>query len=247
MRILPIVFIVALVACSPEPEGEPIQRTEIGSGVAEQTATPEPEAPARTSACRDVTFEGAKFTHCTADPAKHRITTDLGPDDGSPYRSLPNLAGGRPAKAALVAFAMNGGMYDGEGKPIGYYVEGGERLKELSRNDGPGNFHMKPNGVFYGTGDKWAVRTSDDFYSNVGDRPQDNTPIYTVPEGQFFFMGDNRDNSTDSRVAQSARGVGFVPRKDIVGRADRVMFSSAGRSMLYFWTWRSDRFFKKIE
>ena len=82
---------------------------------------------------------------------------------------------------------------------------------------------------------------------NVGDRPQDNTPIYTVPEGQFFFMGDNRDNSTDSRVAQSARGVGFVPRKDIVGRADRVMFSSAGRSMLYFWTWRSDRFFKKIE
>jgi signal peptidase I len=41
--------------------------------------------------------------------------------------------------------------------------------------------------------------------------------------------------------------VGFVPRKDIVGRADRVMFSSAGRSMLAFWTWRSDRFFKAVE
>ncbi|WP_333714352.1 signal peptidase I [Yoonia sp.] len=82
---------------------------------------------------------------------------------------------------------------------------------------------------------------------NIGDRATDNTGVFTVPEGQFFFMGDNRDNSTDSRVAQIARGVGFVERKDIVGRADRVMFSSAGRSMFAFWTWRSDRFFKALD
>jgi len=82
---------------------------------------------------------------------------------------------------------------------------------------------------------------------DIGSRPLDNTGVFTVPEGQFFFMGDNRDNSTDSRVAQSARGVGFVDRKNIVGRADRVMFSSAGRSMLAFWTWRSDRFFKALD
>ncbi|MEY1557541.1 signal peptidase I [Yoonia sp. R2331] len=82
---------------------------------------------------------------------------------------------------------------------------------------------------------------------NIGDRALDNTGVYTVPADNYFFMGDNRDNSTDSRVAQAARGVGFVPRADIVGRADRVMFSSAGRSMFAFWTWRSDRFFKAIE
>jgi signal peptidase I len=75
----------------------------------------------------------------------------------------------------------------------------------------------------------------------------DNTGVFTVPADEFFFMGDNRDNSTDSRVLQTAQGVGTVPRADIVGRADRVMFSSAGRSMLAFWTWRSDRFFKAIE
>lgn len=75
----------------------------------------------------------------------------------------------------------------------------------------------------------------------------DNTGVFTVPEGQFFFMGDNRDNSTDSRVPQNRGGVGFVDRKDIVGRADRVIFSSAGRSMLAFWTWRSDRFFKALD
>lgn len=83
---------------------------------------------------------------------------------------------------------------------------------------------------------------------NISDgRQLDDTGVFTVPADQFFFMGDNRDNSTDSRVPQQLRGVGFVPRNDIVGRADRIMFSSAGRSMLAFWTWRSNRFYKAVE
>ncbi|WP_306006568.1 signal peptidase I [Aquicoccus porphyridii] len=82
---------------------------------------------------------------------------------------------------------------------------------------------------------------------NVTMQGSDNTGVYTVPDGHYFFLGDNRDNSTDSRVAQTAGGVGYVPYEDIIGRADRIMFSSAGRSMLFFWTWRSDRYFKAIE
>lgn len=85
---------------------------------------------------------------------------------------------------------------------------------------------------------------------SAGYRPnqrQDETPIYTVPEGHFFFMGDNRDNSTDSRVSQLAGGVGFVPFENLIGRADRIMFSSAGKSLFYFWTWRGDRFLKGVE
>ena len=81
---------------------------------------------------------------------------------------------------------------------------------------------------------------------NFRDSDTDNTYEYVVPENMFFFMGDNRDNSQDSRVPQP-HGVGFVPRENIIGRADRIMFSSAGSSMFYFWTWRSDRFFKAIE
>ena len=73
----------------------------------------------------------------------------------------------------------------------------------------------------------------------------DTTPVYTVPEGHFFFLGDNRDNSTDSRV-MPPNGVGFVPYENLIGRADRVMFSAAGRSLFFVWTWRPDRFFKKI-
>ncbi|MBK0326394.1 signal peptidase I [Rhodobacteraceae bacterium F11138] len=82
---------------------------------------------------------------------------------------------------------------------------------------------------------------------NIGNQGMDNTGVYTVPEGHFFFMGDNRDNSSDSRLPQSAGGVGFVPFENLIGRADRIMFSSAGRSMLFFWTWRGDRFFKAVE
>lgn len=83
---------------------------------------------------------------------------------------------------------------------------------------------------------------------DIGDTPQDSTGVYVVPAGHLFFMGDNRDNSTDSRFRQEApvNGVGFVPIEDVVGRADRIMFSSAGSSMLAFWTWRPDRFFRAV-
>jgi signal peptidase I len=91
-----------------------------------------------------------------------------------------------------------------------------------------------PNGVQYTT-------------LNIGKQSLDNTGIFTVPEGEYFFIGDNRDNSTDSRVHQASNGVGFVKYEDLIGRADRIMFSSAGRSMLYFWTWRADRFFKAVQ
>lgn len=82
---------------------------------------------------------------------------------------------------------------------------------------------------------------------NIRTQGTDNTGVYTVPEKHYFFMGDNRDNSLDSRTGQLRGGVGFVPYEDLIGRADRIMFSSGGRSMFFFWTWRGDRFFKRID
>lgn len=224
---------LALVACGQEPAGQPVLRTEIGSGKAEKIsgATPAPdETPKTVSACETVTFEQVSLTHCVADPAKHRITTDLGPDGGKPYRSLANLAAGRAADAALVAFAVNGGMYDGEGKPIGYYVENGNRTKELSRSDGPGNFHLKPNGVFFGTGDKWEVRSSDDFYANVGDRPQ----FGTQSGPMLVIKGKLHPEITEDGPSKAIRnGVGV----DNQGRAHFVISNaplSFGKLARYF-------------
>lgn len=71
-------------------------------------------------------------------------------------------------------------------------------------------------------------------------RSSDNTPVYVVPAGQYFFMGDNRDNSLDSREW------GTVPAENLIGRADRIMFSAAGSSLFAFWTWRRDRFLKAV-
>ncbi len=65
--------------------------------------------------------------------------------------------------------------------------------------------------------------------------PLDDTQVYVVPAGHYFAMGDNRDNSLDSRV-QGA--VGFVPADNLVGRAEILFFSTDGTAAWYeFWKW----------
>ena len=168
--------LLMLAACEPAAEGEPVTRTRIDGKVDPQaSAEPSPSATQTgttqvESACRSIIFEDTPLTHCLASPARHSISTDLGPSGGEPYRSLSTFAQSREARR--VAFAMNGGMFDDEGKPIGYFVENAERLQTLNTNDGEGNFHMKPNGVFFGTDGKWEIRTTQDFLANVSDRPQ---------------------------------------------------------------------------
>jgi signal peptidase I len=80
-----------------------------------------------------------------------------------------------------------------------------------------------PNGVVYTTLDL----IDNGFY--------DNTKVYEVPVGHYFMMGDNRDNSTDSRVESQ---VGYVPLENIVGRAQVIFFSiHEGEHAWELWRW----------
>ena len=80
-------------------------------------------------------------------------------------------------------------------------------------------------------------------------RPGDDTDVYQVPVGDYFVMGDNRDNSADSRWPQGY-GMGFVPAENLVGRARLVAASwKPGASLLKPWTWvnfRVDRFLRPL-
>jgi signal peptidase I len=94
-----------------------------------------------------------------------------------------------------------------------------------------------PNGVSYEVLDIQPNSTSD------------NTPVFEVPPGHYFMMGDNRDNSADSRVAGS--GVGYVPFENLVGRADIIFFSideSVSPWMIWTWPWsvRWDRMMQPL-
>ena len=80
----------------------------------------------------------------------------------------------------------------------------------------------------------------------------DNTDVFVVPEHHYFMMGDNRDNSSDSRVPPEAGGVGYVPAENLEGKAQIILLSwKPGASIFKPWTWIFDaqpsRFFNLLQ
>ena len=84
----------------------------------------------------------------------------------------------------------------------------------------------------------------------VDNGPVDDTDVFTVPAGHYFMMGDNRDNSEDSRFPMVTGGVDYVPAENLEGRAVLILMSwKKGASLWKPWTWLNfhwDRFAKGI-
>lgn len=106
-------------------------------------------APAAKGPCAAETYNGADYVVCRFDPAESDIRLFLNNADGEPYGHFNFLKDALAKENETLVFAMNAGMYHEDRSPVGLYIEGGDQLAPANINDGPGNFHMKPNGVFW--------------------------------------------------------------------------------------------------
>jgi signal peptidase I len=120
---------------------------------------------------------------------------------------------------------MKNGILNINGQPVQR-----RRIEDYLYQEGPGAviplaqyIETLPNGVQHR-----IIEMSDN-------GPLDNTQEYVVPPGDYFMMGDNRDNSQDSRVLSA---VGYVPGENLIGRAQFIFFSTDGSARLWeFWKW----------
>lgn len=90
-----------------------------------------------------------RYVVCEFDPSKDEIRLFLNDAAGAPYGDFDPLAAALEGKGEALRFAMNAGMYLKDRSPVGLYIEGREEKRRASTKDGPGNFHLKPNGVFW--------------------------------------------------------------------------------------------------
>jgi uncharacterized protein YigE (DUF2233 family) len=115
---------------------------------------------ASVAGCRQQTIDDARYAICEFG-VHDDIELFLRDGEGAPIGQFDRVRDTLIKRGRALTFAMNAGMYHADRSPVGLYVENGQQLKRLSTADGPGNFSMKPNGVFYvGDGTAGVLETS---------------------------------------------------------------------------------------
>jgi uncharacterized protein YigE (DUF2233 family) len=112
---------------------------------------------AETTPCREVIVEGKSYSVCTFDLRSTTLKLNWKDASGEAFGNLGSLVRSANRAGPALSFAMNAGMYHEGGAPVGLYIEGGQQLVKANTAGGPGNFHMKPNGVFYFTAEEAGV------------------------------------------------------------------------------------------
>jgi uncharacterized protein YigE (DUF2233 family) len=161
------------------------------------------DAPDR-RACTEQMFENDAFIVCPLDPQRQDVRLVWQDAKGVPYRGFSALA--RDVNTASVGFAMNAGMYNNTGAPIGLYVENGQDSHAINTNDGPGNFHLKPNGVFWVDGAGAPHVASTDAY--IAEAPE---AVFATQSGPMLVIDGALhpafDHDGDSRHIRNGVGV----------------------------------------
>jgi uncharacterized protein YigE (DUF2233 family) len=127
---------------------EPLALLRIGLSLVGLCVTPA-VFPAENGACTTIAAADHRYTICTFDVRQARLRLFLTDADGRPYGGFSAVDEALRPHGDTLAFAMNAGMFRPDFRPAGLYVEAGRQLNPANTRGGPGNFHMKPNGVFY--------------------------------------------------------------------------------------------------
>ena len=178
-----------------------------------------PAAPPE-SACNRERFEGSTFILC--DPGKGSIEIRSG------HRSFASLQAALRKRTAEVAFAMNAGMFDDAGRPVGLMVESGRQVHAINkRTRGFGNFHLMPNGVFLVRRDGRAEVVTSDSYEPSREA------AFATQSGPMLLI-DGKVHPSFGRDGQSRyirNGVGIGPdgRPLFVISAGPVSFGKLAR------------------
>jgi uncharacterized protein YigE (DUF2233 family) len=169
-------------------------------------------ANAAQAACSTVSFRDQDFTVCQFDTQKDKIELANLDETGTPFGGFTNLQQSLAVQGKVLDFAMNAGMFDKNLKPVGLYVENGKQLKKLNRKNGSGNFHLKPNGVFYLKGTTAGVMESD-AYAKANIKPD-----FATQSGPMLVIDGavHPKLSPEGTSVKIRNGVGMVDDHTIV-------------------------------
>lgn len=183
----------------------------IFSGVLALVAT----ATTGQAACRNATIEAARYVICEFN-ARDDIELFLRNDAGAPLGQFERVRDTLAARGRNLVFAMNAGMYHEDRSPVGLYVENGRELKRLSTSDGPGNFSMKPNGVFYLTDKSAGVLETKAFARRKI------TPKFATQSGPMLVVDGKLHPRflADSTSRNRRNGVGVAGQRIVFALAD---------------------------
>lgn len=184
-------------------------------------------------ACGSQRFEGARFTVCTYDPARDTLRIETHEPAGARLHRLSDLKRALGAGASSVRFAMNAGMYDADGAPIGLLVQDGVERHALNTDSGDGNFHLKPNGVFFIAQDGAHVRASEAYLAAPP------SPVWATQSGPMLVIdgvlhpaiqADGPSKHVRNGVGECPQGMVFAISEDEVsfGRFARFFRDGLG-------------------
>ena len=162
-----------------------------------------------TDNCHSAEHLGDAYSVCTYRVADHDIRLFHSDASGTPFFQFSTLERELDEQGETLVFAMNGGMYHEDRRPVGFFRDAFGDQATVNTNDGPGNFHLKPNGVFWLDSNQAGVTESQAFLDQALD------PVYATQSGPMLVIdgavhpGLNPDGTSHRRrngVGVSADG-----------------------------------------